>query len=140
MWILGINGVIWVVYNVLSRHGRGTTIFSRKDVGGVVPMILYYLRLRKQHPPSGKYNALQKAAYTSVAFIGIGAVLTGVAIYWPVQFGVITRLFGNYDFARIWHFAFMAALVLFFGGHLFMVAISGWSNFLSMVTGYKKEG
>ena len=139
MWILAVNGGIWVVYNLLSRHGRMTTIFSRKDIGGLLPMIRYYLRLRKQHPPVKKYNALQKAAYTGVAFVGLGAILTGLAIYWPVQFSGITRLFGNYDTARVWHFIFMAAFVLFFAGHVFMVAISGWGNFLSMITGYKKE-
>jgi thiosulfate reductase cytochrome b subunit len=39
----------------------------------------------------------------------------------------------------VWHFIFMAALVLFFGGHLLMVVIAGWSNFVSMITGWKKS-
>jgi len=139
MWILAINGTIWAVYNVASRHGRETTIFTKNDVGGVWPMILYYLRIRKQHPPVKKYNALQKSAYTFIALVGVGALLTGVAIYMPVQFSWITWLFGNYDTARIWHFIFMSILVLFVCGHLFMVAISGWGNFISMITGNKKE-
>ncbi len=138
MWLFAINGVVWVVYNILSKHGRMTTIFSKKDFGGLLPMIQYYLRIRKKHPPVRKYNALQKAAYTSVPFIALGAVLTGVSIYWPVQFGWVTRLFGNYDTARLWHFLFMSALVLFVAGHLFMVAISGWNNFTSIITGYKR--
>ncbi len=139
MWLFFVNGFIWVAYNLLSKHGWRTTIFSKKDFSGVLPMIRYYLRLRKEHPPVKKYNALQKAAYTTIAFVALGAVLTGLGIYWPVQFSLITRLFGNYDAARVWHFAFMAALVLFVAGHLFMVAVSGWNNFLSILTGYKKE-
>lgn len=138
MWLFAMNGMVWVAYNLLSRHGWATTIFSKKDIGGLLPMIRYYLRLRKEHPPVRKYNALQKVAYTSVPFIALGAVLSGVAIYWPVQFSWVTSLFGNYDTARVWHFVFMSALVLFVAGHLFMVTISGWNNFLSIITGYKK--
>jgi thiosulfate reductase cytochrome b subunit len=139
MWLFLINGVIWFLYNIVSRHGRKTTLFSpARDSGGLLPMIQYYLRIRKEHPPVVKYNSLQKAAYTSVPALAAGAVLSGIAIYWPVQFSFITQIFGNYDSARVWHFIFMSALVLFFMGHLFMVAISGWSNFLSIITGWKK--
>ena len=139
MWLFVANGISWVLYNLISRHGRTTTLFNRGDVGGVLPMILYYMRIRKDHPPSRKYNSLQKLAYTTIPIVALGAVTTGVAIYWPVQFGFITSAFGNYDTARVWHFIFMAALVGFFGGHIFMVTISGWSNFMSMITGWKNE-
>ena len=30
MWILFTNGVVWVIYNIATRHGRRTTIFRRK--------------------------------------------------------------------------------------------------------------
>lgn len=138
MWLFFINGAVWILYNVLSRHGWQTTIFRPRDFGGIVPMIKYYLRIDKQHPPVKKYNALQKAAYTTIPVAAIGVILTGMAIYWPVQFQGITALFGNYDTARMWHFIFMAALVIFFFGHVFMVLISGWSNFVSIITGWKK--
>ena len=103
-------------------------------------MIAYYLRLRNDHPLSGKYNALQKLAYTSIAFVALGVIVSGMSIYWPVQFGVITSWFGGYDKARVWHFLFTLALVGFLAGHLFMVAISGWNNFFSMITGWKRTG
>lgn len=138
MWILVANGTIYVLYNLLTRHGRRTTLFGRPDVRGILPMILYYLRTRKKHPESGKYNALQKLAYTLVPLVALIALLSGLAIYWPVQLRVIAGLFGGYDAARVWHFLVMAALVLFFIGHLFMVALAGWNNFLSMITGWKK--
>jgi thiosulfate reductase cytochrome b subunit len=138
MWILFFNGLVWVVYNIVSRHGRRTTIFRTDDVPGVLPMIQYYLRLRKEHPPVKKYNSLQKLAYTSVAFLGIGSILSGMSIYWPVQFSFITAVFGGYDAARAWHFFFTMSFVFFFFGHIFMVVISGWSNFVSIITGWKK--
>ncbi len=140
MWILAINGVLWIAYNVMTRHGRQTTLFSPKDFSGILPMIKYYLRVQKQHPTVRKYNALQKLAYSTIPLAALGAILTGIAIYWPVQFGWVTRLFGNYDTARAWHFIFMASLVLFFFGHIGMVLLAGWNNFLSMITGWKKTG
>ena len=139
MWILFLNGAIWVVYNVFSKHGRATTLFSRKDIVGVLPMVKYYLRILKQHPAVRKYNSLQKLAYTIAPFLALGSVLSGIAIYWPVQFSGITSIFGNFDAARMWHFRFMVTLLLFFSGHLLMVAIAGWNNFLSMITGWKKS-
>ena len=138
MWLFVVNGAIWILYNIFSKHGRMTTLFGKSDIRGVLPMIKYYFRIQKQHPFFKKYNSLQKLAYTSIPLAGLGAILTGIAIYWPVQFSWITSLFGNYDVARTWHFLFMAALVLFFVGHIIMVVIAGWSNFFSMITGWKK--
>lgn len=138
MWLFAVNGAVWVVYNVLSRHGRKTTIFRKDDVQGVMPMIQYYLRIRRAHPPAGKYNPLQKLAYTSIPFAAAGSILTGMSLYWPVQFGGIASLFGGYDTARIWHFVFMAGFVVFLAGHLLMVIIAGWPNFASIITGWKR--
>ena len=137
MWLFAGNGAAWVLYNVLSAHGRHTTLFRGKDVSGLKPMIQYYLRIRREHPPAGKYNPLQKLAYTSIPLAGLGSVLSGMSLYWPVQFGPLASLFGGYDTARIWHCLFTAGFVLFFAGHILMVIIAGWSNFVSIITGWK---
>jgi thiosulfate reductase cytochrome b subunit len=139
MWIFVFNGLIYIFYNILSRHGRNTTLFRWKDISGIIPMIKYYLRIRKDHPPQKKYNSLQKLAYTFIPLAGLGSILTGMAIYWPVQLSFLTSLFGNYNTARVYHFVFTTAFVLFIIGHLLMVAIAGWYNFLSMITGWKKS-
>ena len=138
MWLFALNGAAWFVYNLLTRHGRQTTFFRRKDAPGVLPMILYYLRIRKEHPPAGKYNPLQKLAYTTIPLGALGSVLSGMSLYWPVQFGWLAWLFGGYDTARIWHFVCAGGLVLFFAGHLLMVVIAGWANFISIITGWKR--
>ena len=135
MWLFALNGTTWILYNILSRHGRETTLFRLRDLGGILPMIRYYLRLDKQHPASGKYNSLQKAAYTSMPLVALISILSGLGIYWPVQLSWLTSIFGGYDTARIFHFAGMAAIVFFLLGHLVMVAVAGWSNFLSIFTG-----
>ena len=138
MWVFFINGAVWILYNIFTQHGRKTTLFSKKDVRGILPMILYYLRIRKEHPPTKKYNSLQKLAYTSTALLGFLGILSGVSIYWPVQFFWITWMFGGYDTARIFHFIFMASFLFFLFGHLIMVAITGWGNFVSIFTGKMK--
>jgi len=135
MWLFVFNGVVWLIYNAVSRHGRKTTIFRWRDTSGIWPMIQYYLRLKKQPPVTGKYNALQKLAYTTLPVVALVAVLSGLGIYWPVQLQEITSIFGDYEGARHWHFYAMSALVLFAAMHLILVISSGWYNFLSMITG-----
>ena len=139
MWLFFLNGGLWVGYNLFSRHGWKTTIFRRADLSGIVPMIRYYLRIRKDHPPAGKYNALQKLAYSSIPLLALGIILSGISIYWPVQFSGVASFFGGYDVARYWHFIFMSAFVLFVLGHLLMVFIAGWGNFVSIITGWKDQ-
>ena len=49
----------------------------------------------------------------------------------------LPQLFGGRQFARIWHFGGMIALIGFFGVHLMMVALTGvWNNLRSMITGW----
>ncbi|HLI96339.1 MAG TPA: hypothetical protein VKT72_09660 [Candidatus Baltobacteraceae bacterium] len=45
----------------------GKLLFGEKDLAGIMPMIGYYLRLRKEPPAYGDYNPLQKLAYTLAA-------------------------------------------------------------------------
>src|SRR2546430_30649 len=45
---------------------------------------------------------------------------------------------GGFHWARLWHFLIMWAMLLFVFGHLVMVLLHGWNNFVSMLTGWKK--
>ena len=103
MWIFVANGLIWWLYNAISRHGRETTLFQKSDIKGIFPMIKYYLRLEKKHPAAKKYNPLQKLAYTTIPFAALTGILSGIVMYWPVQMHFIGVIFGGYDGARIWH-------------------------------------
>ena len=49
------------------------------------------------------------------------AVLTGIAIWRPVQLAFLTDLMGGYVWARYWHFLSMVLLVLLSFIHIFMV-------------------
>jgi thiosulfate reductase cytochrome b subunit len=46
---------------------------------------------------------------------------------------------GGFHWARVWHFAILWAMVAFVIGHLVMVVLHGWNNFVSMLTGWTKE-
>jgi hypothetical protein len=63
------------------------------------------------------------------------AVLTGIAIWKPVQLAPLTGLFGGYVWARYWHFVVMLLLVLLGAGHVFMVFAVDPQSLRSMVTG-----
>jgi thiosulfate reductase cytochrome b subunit len=56
-----------------------------------------------------------------------------------VQFSFLGSLMGGFHWARIWHFSVLCALLLFVLGHLIMVILHGWNNFMSMVTGWKRD-
>ncbi len=111
-------------------------LFGPRDVKPAIEMQRYYLRLRKEHPPQGKHNALQKAAYTSVLFLGVLSVATGVAIWKPIQFSWLTWIFGGYQFARYWHFLTVWIFVAFAIVHVVLVFAVDPASFRAMITGW----
>ena len=98
---------------------------------------MHDLHLRKTAPPQKKYNAAQRIAYSAIIVMGFGSILTGLAIYKPVQLWWLCDLMGGYAFARILHFALTIGYSLFFIVHIVQVIIAGWNNFRSVVTGFE---
>lgn len=134
MWLFAINGLIYVFY--LAFSGQWRDIFpGRKSFKESLIVILYDLHLTKKIPAQKKYNAAQRIAYTTVIFMGLGSVVTGLSIYKPVQLGSLTSLLGGYEWARIEHFTLTILFSLFFLIHIIQVILAGWNNFQSMVTG-----
>ncbi len=134
MWIFAINGFIYVLYLIFSGEWR--LIFpNKKSLKESWLVVLHDLHIRKSAPPQKKYNAAQRIAYTGVIFMGIGSLLTGLAIYKPVQFHLLVAALGGYEWARAEHFILTILFTLFFLVHVIQVIIAGWNNFRSMVTG-----
>ncbi|HKW74586.1 MAG TPA: cytochrome b/b6 domain-containing protein [Terriglobales bacterium] len=138
MWIFAGSGLAYLLYQAISGRYR-TLLFVPKDISGVWPMVKHYFFFRRRPPLTQQYNPLQKLAYTVAVALGIIALLSGLVLYNPVQFSWLAAAMGGFHYARIWHFAVMCALVLFIIGHVIMVAIHGWNNFMSMLTGWKKN-
>ena len=75
------------------------------------------------HDDLSKYNAVQKLLYAGIILVGVLIVLSGLAIWKPVQLQYLTALFGGYDIARYVHFFAMAAIVLFLILHVAMALL-----------------
>jgi thiosulfate reductase cytochrome b subunit len=138
MWIYLATGVLYLGYQLFSGNYR-QVLFVWRDVAGVWPMTRHYFLFGPKPPQREAYNALQKQAYTTVVILGVFSVFTGLVIWKPVQLSGLAWLMGGFHWARLWHFLIMIAIALFIAGHLIMVALHGWQNFISMLTGWKKN-
>jgi thiosulfate reductase cytochrome b subunit len=136
MWIFAINGFSYVTYLALSGNWRlmVPTMASWKEA---ILVTLYDLHLTKVHPPAKKYNGAQKIAYTAIVLMGLGSLLTGLAIYKPTQAHYLTSLLGGYEMARWEHFFLTIGFMAFFLLHVGQVVKTGWNNFRGMVSGYE---
>jgi thiosulfate reductase cytochrome b subunit len=134
-WPFVISGLAYLVYMVFSGEWR-SILFRPRDIPRAVQMQLYYLRLRREHPHQGKHNALQKLAYTSIFLLGVLSVLSGFAIYKPVQLSWLVAAFGGYELARYWHFWAVWIFVAFTLVHVALVFLVDPASLRSMVTGW----
>jgi thiosulfate reductase cytochrome b subunit len=136
MWLFALNGLAYVIYVAISGEWRSLLpvpgSFKRAAV-----VALNDAHIIKTKPPQGKYNDAQRIAYTTVILMGAGSLLTGLAVYKPLQFAWLTGLFGGYQWARWMHFWLTIGFVLFFAIHVVQVAMAGWRNFQSMITGHE---
>jgi thiosulfate reductase cytochrome b subunit len=135
MWPLVIVGLAYAGYLAASGEWRAL-LFRPRDVRGAGAMALYYLRPRRDHPPQGKHNPLQKLAYTNIVLLGGLAVLTGLSIYKPLQFGWLTALLGGFQAARYWHFWTVWIFVAFTVVHVILVFTVDPASFRAMITGW----
>ena len=132
MWVLALNGMIYLAYGIVSGHLRRKMlpISPRALIGDV----LNALRGRLSHADLSVYNAAQRAAYLVAILLAIGLILSGLAIWKPVQLYWLGVLMGDYEGARLVHFFCMAGLVLFVLVHVAMVILVP-KTFLTMFTG-----
>lgn len=137
VWIYIVTGLLYLGYQIISGNYK-QVLFVPSDVSGVWPMVRHYFLFGPKPPAREVYNPLQKSAYTSAIGLGALTVLTGFAIWKPVQFSWLVWMMGGFRWARLSHFLIMWTLLAFVFGHLFMVALHGWNNFVSILTGWKK--
>ncbi len=137
MWLFFLNGIAYVLYTAISGEWR-LLMPTRHSFKEAWQVLLHDIHIRKTAPVTiGKYNAAQRIAYTAIIVMGIGSILTGLAIYKPVQLEWLCSIFGGYKMARIIHFTLTIGYVLFFLLHIFQVIRAGWNNFRAMVTGFE---
>jgi thiosulfate reductase cytochrome b subunit len=134
MWVFAINGILYVLFTIFSGEWR-FVVPDRKSLKEAIQVTLKDLHLSKYLPSQTKYNGAQKIAYTSVILMGMGSLVTGLAIYKPTQAHWVTTLLGGYEMARWEHFLLTMGFCGFFLIHVTQVVLAGWNNFRSMVSG-----
>jgi thiosulfate reductase cytochrome b subunit len=135
MWILAINGIIYLTY------GLATGRFRRKLLPlwprQIVTEAIAALTFRLKHDDITHYNAVQRAMYVGVILIGIVQVLSGLAIWKPVQFQDLLALFHDFQTARLVHFLGMAAIGAFVVVHVALAFLVP-KTIAAMITGGPK--
>jgi thiosulfate reductase cytochrome b subunit len=121
MWLFAVNGLVYVVYGIASGH------FRRKllpiSPRAVLHDIRQALRGRLGHDDLAVYNAAQRAAYLALIVALAVLILSGLAIWKPVQLQELAALMGGYEGARLVHFFAMAIMVVIVLVHVAMVIL-----------------
>jgi thiosulfate reductase cytochrome b subunit len=134
MWVLVVNGLVYLGFIYL--HGEWRDLVPARGVlRDAWQMYRFYVGRLREHPHQGKHNALQRLAYFTMPFVGAAAVVTGLAIWKPVQLAPLTWLLGGYVWARYWHFLAMLALIALTAVHVFMVFAVDPYSLRAIVTG-----
>jgi thiosulfate reductase cytochrome b subunit len=131
LWVLVGNAAIYVAYGLVS--GRFVRMLLPLTPGLICHDLVDALSLRLSHTP-GTYNAVQRLAYVGVLMLGAMAVLSGLALWKPVQLQTLASLLGGYEVVRRVHFLAMAGIVGFVVLHLTLVALVP-RTLLAMLTG-----
>lgn len=139
-WLLVINGTIYVLSAILSRHISRDLIPTRAELGHIGRSISEHIRLRFPKGEEAKrYNVLQQLTYLVVIFGLLPLIIvTGLSMspQLNADFPWLPALFGGRQSARTVHFLAAWSLFAFFAVHVVMVVISGfWNNMRSMITG-----
>jgi thiosulfate reductase cytochrome b subunit len=123
-WLFVLNALVYAGYMVGSGEWRERVFFPRRDGRNAWATLLHDLHLRRELPPSvGLYNGAQRLVYTGVLALAPFLILSGLAMYKPVQFPRLTALMGGYDAARAIHLLVLVALALFTLLHVILVLL-----------------
>ena len=116
MWLVMLNGLAYLAYGFATGRFRRRLLPIR--VPEVIQTVRDTLHLHVEHNDITVYNAVQKILYIVVILAGVSQVVTGLAIWKPVQFSGLTSLYGGFQGARIAHFLGMSIIVGFLVVHV----------------------
>jgi thiosulfate reductase cytochrome b subunit len=121
MWLLTINGLFYLGYGVVTGRLRERLLPIR--VSDLIHTVRDTLHFKIGHEDITVYNAVQKLLYIVVILAGISQVVTGLAIWKPVQFSGLVALLGGFQSARVLHFLGMAVIVGFTIVHVLLALL-----------------
>ncbi len=132
MWVLVLNGLIYLGYGIAS--GRFRRMLLPISPRAIIRDVVAAMTFKLNHGDITVYNAVQKAMYIGVILIIIIQVISGLALWKPVQFDYLVWLFGDFQGARLAHFIGMALIVGFMIIHV-ALALLVPRTILAMLTG-----
>jgi thiosulfate reductase cytochrome b subunit len=121
MWILMINGLCYLVYGFVTGRFRRKLLPIRPSA--VIADIRDALRFKLAHDDITHYNAVQKLLYAGIIVVIAVQVVSGWAIWKPIQLSELVQLFYDFQGARLAHFIGMAAIVAFIVVHVALALI-----------------
>ena len=141
-WVCVINGLLYYVSGLLTRHFRENMLPAKSDVSRSSLARLVSSHLRFERPGaenSFAYTFLQRLTYLAVLFVLPPLMIwTGFAMSPAIvsAFPGIVTIFGGQQSARTIHFFASDLLVVFFLVHLSMVYFAGFRDHVrAMITG-----
>ena len=132
MWIVALNGLAYLLYGTITGRFRSKLFpISPREL---VATMRDAFTFRLNHDDLTHYNAVQKVLYVGIIAVGIVVVLSGLALWKPVQFSELATLFYDFQTTRLVHFLCMTAIVLFLVVHVTLTLIVPRS-LVAMLTG-----
>jgi thiosulfate reductase cytochrome b subunit len=132
MWVLAINGLAYLTYGTVTGRLRERMLPIR--LSELIQTVRDTLHFKIAHDDLTVYNAVQKLLYIVVILAGISQVITGLAIWKPIQLSWLVALFGGFQGARLVHFLGMAVIVGFLVVHVALSLLVP-STLWAMLTG-----
>lgn len=121
MWLLMVNGLFYLGYGIATGRFRRKLFPIRPRE--LIANIRDALRFRLGHDDITRYNAVQKLLYAGIIVVIVVQVLSGLAVWKPVQLSELAALFYDFQGARLAHFLGMAAIVVFLIIHVALALI-----------------
>jgi len=140
-WLFVVNGVLYVLYTIFSRHLVRDLVPTREELKNIGRSIVEHIRFK--HPTGDaarRYNVLQSLTYLIVIFGLLPLVVIAGMAMSPRLDSVFTgwvELVGGRQSARSLHFLAAFGLLAFVVIHVVEVVIAGvWNEMRSMITGW----
>ncbi|MGI9385160.1 MAG: cytochrome b/b6 domain-containing protein [Methyloligellaceae bacterium] len=121
MWLLMANFLVLAIFGFAS--GRFRAKLWPISPKALTADLRAALSGRLGHADLAHYNSVQKLLYAGVLGAILLAILSGFAIWKPVQLQTLTSLMGGFQGARLVHFLAMAAITGFLVVHVVMALL-----------------
>jgi thiosulfate reductase cytochrome b subunit len=121
MWLLFANVIIYAVMSLVTK--RWSRQYFPLTPKGLWDDVVHFVRGKLSHTDLSHYNAIQKLAYLFAIVDLVVLVVSGLALWKPVQLSWLAVLVGGYEGARRVHFFAMSGICAFIAVHAVMALL-----------------